>query len=294
MSLPGPDSAESIRAVLMGTSEEFKDFYDNEQLVTEVLVHEVLNNIIGLNREKLREVDNRYCLHDLLSAMLLHAPHPLGQRYVAVCLRIAHQKGEDGVVNAAKCWQSQKLDLESSSSQTPSIDISEPSTSQKSEPSLRAQVAHREQYRCAITKAFDKARSDKLAKEGRFDEIPDDAQVDMHAALVIPFLLNEFDDKFINRPKIMDAARTWDMLRSWTRIDFMPLVRSDINLPANAIYMTSTEHRTFGQFKLYLDKEAYPDIPNKYRESTVEPPNPTYLKAHAAFAKVLHLSGASQ
>jgi hypothetical protein len=29
-------------------------------------------------------------------------------------------------------------------------------------------------------------------------------------------------------------------------------------------------------------------------ESTVEPPNPTYLKAHAAFAKVLHLSGASQ
>jgi hypothetical protein len=104
MSLPGPDSAESIRAVLMGTSEEFKDFYDNEQLVTEVLVHEVLDNIISLNKEKLREVDNRYCLHDLLSAMLLHAPHPLGQRYVAVCLRIAHQKGEDGVVNAAKVW----------------------------------------------------------------------------------------------------------------------------------------------------------------------------------------------
>jgi hypothetical protein len=99
----------------------------------------------------------------------------------------------------------------------------------------------------------------------------------MHAALVIPFLLNEFDDKFINRPKIvrdiflsslpthfrrqMDAARTWDMLRSWTRIDFMPLVRSDINLPANAIYMTSTEHRTFGQFKLYLDKGAVSCLP---------------------------------
>jgi hypothetical protein len=29
-------------------------------------------------------------------------------------------------------------------------------------------------------------------------------------------------------------------------------------------------------------------------ESNVEPPNPAYLKVHAAFAKVLHLSGAAQ
>ena len=36
--------------------------------------------------------------------MLKHAPHPLGRRYVAICLHIAHQKGEDGVVNAAKAW----------------------------------------------------------------------------------------------------------------------------------------------------------------------------------------------
>ena len=29
-------------------------------------------------------------------------------------------------------------------------------------------------------------------------------------------------------------------------------------------------------------------------ESSVEPPNPDYLKVHAAFAKVLHLSGAAE
>ena len=29
-------------------------------------------------------------------------------------------------------------------------------------------------------------------------------------------------------------------------------------------------------------------------ESTIEPPNPAYLKVHAAFAKVLHLSGAAE
>ena len=29
-------------------------------------------------------------------------------------------------------------------------------------------------------------------------------------------------------------------------------------------------------------------------ESSVEPPNPEYLKVHAAFAKVLHLCGATE
>jgi hypothetical protein len=104
MSLPRLGSVESIRAVLTGTSEEFRDFYDNERLVTGVLVQKVQDNIIGPNSEKLREADKRYRLHDLLSAMLLHAPNSLGQRYVAVCLHIAHQKGEDGLVDAAKVW----------------------------------------------------------------------------------------------------------------------------------------------------------------------------------------------
>lgn len=104
ISLLRSDSAESIRAVLTGTSEDFKDFYDNEWLVTEVLVYETLDDIINPNRDRLREADNRYRLHDLLSTMLLHAPHPLGQRYVAVCLHTAHRKGEDGIVNAAKLW----------------------------------------------------------------------------------------------------------------------------------------------------------------------------------------------
>ena len=35
------------------------------------------------------------------------------------------------------------------------------------------------------------------------------------------------------------------------------------------------------------------DFPTR-EESSVEPPNPDFLKVHAAFAKVLHLSGASE
>ena len=102
--LPRSDSAESIVSVLTCASDEFQNFYDNESLNTEILSDEALRNINRPNSASLRAADNRYRLDDLLSAMLMHAPHPSGKRYVAICLHIAHGKGEDGVVNAAKAW----------------------------------------------------------------------------------------------------------------------------------------------------------------------------------------------
>jgi hypothetical protein len=39
-------------------------------------------------------------------------------------------------------------------------------------------------------------------------------------------------------------------------------------------------------------KEA--DVEFRTEEPSVEPPNPDYLKVHAAFAKVLHLCGAAE
>ncbi|KAH9171033.1 hypothetical protein EDB89DRAFT_1973712 [Lactarius sanguifluus] len=219
---------------------------------------------------------------------------------------------------------SKAMKTEPASSQTPTIDITMQhieSAPRKDQRRLRTQVAQREQYRCTITKIFDRARTKKLQEERRFDEIPREPTVKMQAAHIIPFLLNKFDDRVINSPEITSAARTWDMLQSWTRIDFKTLVGSNINSPMNAIYMTSIEHDMFGRFEFYLDKEAYPDIPHKYKvrmprqgailsngsldsevdvefptleASSVEPPNPDYLKIHAAFAKVLHLCGAAE
>ncbi|KAH9046948.1 hypothetical protein EDB83DRAFT_2403959 [Lactarius deliciosus] len=263
--------------------------------------------------------------------MLLHAPNSLGQRYVAICLHIAHEKGENGVVNAAKAWSDNLLlpmlaiykamKTEPASSQTPTIEETMQhieSASRNDQRLLRTRVAQREQYRCAITKVFDSARVGKLQSERRFGEIPPGANSDMAAAHIVPFSLNKFNDKVISSPEITSAARTWDMLQSWTRINF---VGSNINSPTNAIYMTVTEHTRFGRFQFYLDKEAYPDIPNKYKvrmprqgarlgngsldsevdvefptleASSVEPPNPECLKIHAALAKVLHLCGAAE
>ena len=48
-----------------------------------------------------------------------------------------------------------------------------------------------------------------------------------------------------------DPARTLDMFKSWTQMDF-----EGLNSPTNAIYMTMQEHSTFGSFTFYLDKEA--------------------------------------
>jgi hypothetical protein len=91
----------------------------------------------------------------------------------------------------------------------------------------------------------------------------------MQTAYIIPFLLNKFDNNnsnsrqtvrgvpllslFTRRCLQTDAVRTWDMLRSWTGIDFMTPVGSNINSPANAIYMTSDEHGLFRRFEFYLE-----------------------------------------
>ena len=104
MSRSRSNSAESTGTILTCTSEEYDDFFNNEKLQTEPLSDDVLRNVICQNSAKLRAADRRYRLDDLLSAMLEHAPHPLGRRYVAVSLHVAHRKGEDGVVNAAKAW----------------------------------------------------------------------------------------------------------------------------------------------------------------------------------------------
>lgn len=98
---------ESTCTILRCTSEDFWSIYESDKLATDVLSHDILTNVIGANRERLRAAERRYRLDDLLSGMIIHAPHPLGQRYVAVSLHIAHQKGEEAVIHLANAWMEQ-------------------------------------------------------------------------------------------------------------------------------------------------------------------------------------------
>jgi len=94
-------SVESTCTILSCTSDQFWEFYTN---YSTCILSEDAAKIIDKNRQHLQAADKRYRLDDLLSAMLEHAPHPLGQRYVAVALHIAHEKGVETVVDVAKAW----------------------------------------------------------------------------------------------------------------------------------------------------------------------------------------------
>ena len=75
------------------------------------------------------------------------------------------------------------------------------------------QVALREQYHCAITKAFDSAREEELSREERFEEIPEGvAQAQMEAAHTIPFFLNDFDGKAITNPQLVRDIFSFPLL----------------------------------------------------------------------------------
>ncbi|KAL9710801.1 hypothetical protein Ac2012v2_006338 [Leucoagaricus gongylophorus] len=261
-------------------------------------------------------------VYKLLMAMLDHAPTDSGKRYVATCLAIAGTKGVDAVAEAADQWLehmffkmlpvSRATTTQPTSSFIPILD----NTAQRIEKAdhteqkaLRESVQRRERDRCAITdsRLLEAAHIIPLSLNG-FEE-------SRSAELVGPdFSLFKSLDCLVLQHK---TAITWDMLRSWTGIDLDKLVRSKINTPENAILMCCEQHLDFGRFEWYLDKDAYPDNPNKYKaqgshpsyrflcgevtidvefaaeaESMVKPPDPEIISIHAAFARVLSPSGA--
>lgn len=94
----------SICTVLSCTSEDYLGLFDNEKLSTADLVQDVLQSVIPPNEALLRAVTTKYRLDDVIRGMLMYAPHPLGQRYAAVALHIAHGKGAEAVVSVATAW----------------------------------------------------------------------------------------------------------------------------------------------------------------------------------------------
>ena len=94
------DSSSSI----LTNSEKYQTLYGNKRLLTEDLSNQALHDVILPNVIMLCEADEQYHLDGLLRGMLKCAPHPLGERYVAVSLLIAQQMGKDAIVRVAKEW----------------------------------------------------------------------------------------------------------------------------------------------------------------------------------------------
>ena len=98
------ESDSDFSSSILTTSEEYQTLYGNKRLLTEDLSNRALHDVILPNIATLRGADEQHHLDCLLRGMLKHAPHPLGERYVAVSLLIAQQRGKDAIVRAAKAW----------------------------------------------------------------------------------------------------------------------------------------------------------------------------------------------
>ncbi|KAF8870627.1 hypothetical protein BD779DRAFT_1579271, partial [Infundibulicybe gibba] len=95
-------SVDSASIVPIFTSAEFSSIYNNNDLSTDILSDKALTTIVRPNSEFPRAADPRYRLDDFLAALLTHAPHQLGKRYIAVALHVAHDKGVTAVANVAQ------------------------------------------------------------------------------------------------------------------------------------------------------------------------------------------------
>lgn len=96
-------TADSTCEILKCAPAEFWAYYE-DSTSTETLANHVLRNVIHPNASFLRAANDEYRLDELLSAMLVHAPHPGGQRYVAVALHIAQGKGVEVLIELGKAW----------------------------------------------------------------------------------------------------------------------------------------------------------------------------------------------
>ncbi|KAL9708594.1 hypothetical protein Ac2012v2_008139 [Leucoagaricus gongylophorus] len=318
-------SENTISGVLTCTSETFHEIYSGPYN-TGQLVSDAKKSVLNRFRADLESNHSKCNRYKLLMAMLDHAPTDSGRRYVATVLAIAGTKGVDAVTEAADQWLehmffkmlsiSRATTTQPTRSFTPTLD----NTAQRIEKAdrteqkaLRESVQRRERDRCAITGAFDSQVALTLMSQEL--PFPSGLRQFLEAAHIIPLSLNGFDKN--RSSELREAAITWDMLRSWTGIDLGKLVGSKINTPENTILMCRDQHLDFGRYRWYLDKDAYPDNPNKYKaqgsrsnyrftsgeatrdveflasaESMVKPPDPEIIRIHAAFARVLSLSGA--
>ncbi|KAJ7666884.1 hypothetical protein DFH06DRAFT_1384393 [Mycena polygramma] len=253
----------------------------------------------------------RYGLFNLVVGMLDCAPTPEGSRYVAISLHTADAKSDGGcsVVEAAKAWLYHLL--------LPmfymiSRNVSGTILSRQQAKIHKKQLAKREHFYCAITGKFDMDRIKFLQYRGRANETPRTrfGNATMKVARILPLALIDFKDggQNLDGPTLHNAARTWEMLHAWTRIDPKDLQAARMTSPSNAIYMSQDEHWRFNTWQFYLNKR--PGSPPHAYEATslrgcftinvlsptvvfsgIDLPNPEYIAIHAAFAQVLNNSG---
>lgn len=259
------------------------------------------------------ESKDNVSLYALLKAMIEHAPSPEGKQHIVSI--VARLRSEQAVVEVAKDWLSlliypmlslNRVTNSASSDHTPlheDLFSGGERAVRIQQRELRRKVALRDKHRCTITGNFDVYY--KQRPSGKPYAV-------LEATSILPLSLEGSSMK-------PELSKTWDMLRAWTSIDVLSLVRDDIDAPKNTIMMGIGLVDFFKAFLLYFDRnDDYSDSEGrKYKvrssdngligslavsevtcefntDTGIEPPDPRLLAIHAALAKVIHACGAGE
>ncbi|KAJ7629369.1 hypothetical protein DFH06DRAFT_1480366 [Mycena polygramma] len=305
-------------------STDFVEFFEDENPNTDALVEDCIN-FINKHEEELRAESNKYRLDEVLRGMMHWAPSSAGKRYAAVALYVAIHQGFESVKTVAQSWVDnllvpifvlgrRSMKEQALSVQTPLVDetaLAIQNTDRTEQQKLHALVGFREEYCCAISRAFD---FDRVVPYQRMNRaIPPGGQQSMNVAHILSLSFDGFDEA--NNRELFNAATFRDLLKAWTSIDIHSSTGSSINTPRNYINMTRQEHYAFGRFEFILtqsEPEEYnarmldedrrfsnglraTDVTFPSKDITgVDPPDPYLIAIHAAFGRILHHCGVAE
>ncbi|KAJ7746573.1 hypothetical protein B0H16DRAFT_1852587 [Mycena metata] len=275
---------------------------------SELLVEECIE-FIDNHQQELRAQSTKYRLDQVLRGMLQCAPNAAGKRYAAKVLHAAIRQGLPSVKTVAQSWVDGLLlpvlalsrRAATEQPRTPIVDetaLGIQNADWTEEQKLRALVAFREEYRCAISGAFD---ADCVVPYGKLNKtVPAAPQLNMNAARILPLAFDGVDNRELR-----------DILEAWTGVDIQSLAG-----PRNCINMSTQEHRAFARFEFLLTAQSEPGRYTAHMlhparrfsngraatqvsfrakaASGVDPPDPELIAAHAALARVLELCGVAE
>ncbi|KAM3548064.1 hypothetical protein ARSEF4850_009639 [Beauveria asiatica] len=183
---------------------------------------------------------------------------------------------------------------------------------------LRGDCLIRDRYRCVISRAFDMSKAREQNNPGGqiFDDKGDpitDGNIDwLEVAHILPHSLlhvgSESEELSESRKTALEILNMFDS-------DVVHLINGvEVDRPHNAITLTLSLHRAFGNFDLYFTPIT--DHPHTYEIKTfrgigytmlpvtrtlylaadhqIDPPLPRLLALHRAIGQILHLSGAGE
>ncbi len=184
---------------------------------------------------------------------------------------------------------------------------------------LRKACLTRDRHRCVVTRRFDQAEADRRLQSDGYENARDDdgrllkEEEEMDFVEVAHILPHGLMTASGNQEAKGNARKILSMFDSGV----LELIRGfDIDHPGNALTLTHSLHKQFGEFKIYFEPAPNAQTQPTYNikstrrtfsrhvpvtrtlyevsNRTIALPNPRFLAIHRAIALILHMSAAGE